>query len=275
MITEHLVDPHGILDKSTRSDSAKSFILDPILAPDKINLHYTFLDRMVAGGAWVTKMDLELKPSPHFGTSHFLSRRELVVYCLTSTGAVRVGDDLYQLNLGDALYLGLQNANPIFIKNQSEDSQFYFVSCPAHRKTASIIVSHHNVKPTTVGSIEELSLRNIYKMIAYPDVDVCQLQTGITKLQKHQLFNTLPPHTHTRRSEIYFYFGLPGFNTVQHFMGPPNSIESVTMKNNTAILVPPGHVHYGKGTSEYSFIWAMGGENLTYNDMDPVTEYPL
>ncbi len=275
MIIEHVVDPYGVIEVQSRFGFNEGFILTPILSPGLINLHYTIFDRMVAGGAWIQKDQLELHPSIHFGTSHFLSRREMVIYCLSSTGTIQVGDSRYDLRQGDALYLGLQNENPKFSTSGNEKSMFYFVSCPAHRKTSDKEIKFESIQPITVGSIEELSLRNIYKMVVHPEVDICQLQSGITRLQKHQLFNTLPPHTHTRRSEIYFYFGLSESDTIEHFMGPPVSIESVRLKNNTAILVPPGHVHYGKGSSEYAFIWAMGGENLTYNDMDPVNNYPL
>lgn len=272
---EYIVDPYGMISGINHSKETHSFVIHPIFTPSQINLHYTFLDRLVAGGAWVKDNPLELIPSIHFGTSHFLSRRELIIYCLSESGSVRIGNLTYELKKGDAVYLGLKDENPILECNPNNESKFYFVSSPAHRKTTDVFISKSSIKPSIVGSVEQLSLRSIFKMLSHPDIDICQLQSGITQLHSHQLFNTLPPHTHTRRSEIYFYFDLDDFNSVDHYMGTPNSIDSVELKNNTAILVPPGHVHYGKGTSEYSFIWAMGGENLTYDDMDPVENYPL
>jgi 4-deoxy-L-threo-5-hexosulose-uronate ketol-isomerase len=275
MVIEHLIDPYGTLSRSIGIPVKESFVMSPILTPGKINVYYTLFDRMVAGGAWVQTDHLELSPSIHFGTTHFLSRRELVIYCLSPTGIVTVGETSFNLSQGDALYLGIQNHNPVFSSKLSESARFYFVSTPAHRKTQNVHITKTHVTPTTTGSIEALSLRDIYKMVIHPLVDVCQLQSGITQLRQHQLFNTLPPHTHSRRSEIYFYFNLSGVNQVEHYMGPPDLIESVLLNNNSAILVPPGHVHYGKGSSEYTFIWAMGGENLTYDDMDPITVFPL
>lgn len=264
------VGPNGSLDIQ-----ASGFVLSPILTPGDINVHYTYFDRMVAGGVWVKSNVIELAPSRHFGTTFFLERREIAIYCLSNTGSISIGDETHLLNKGDVLYAGLSNANPIFHPLKTGDARFYFVSTPAHRKTPTRIIKQSDVTPKTIGEIEKLSHREIYKMVIHPDVDICQLQTGMTRLKEHQLFNTIPPHTHSRRSEIYFYFDLDDDNYVQHFMGEPDSIESIKLRNNQAIVVPPGHVHYGKGTSEYSFIWAMGGENLDYDDMDPVENYPL
>lgn len=280
MIHEHRIDPYGILGLPTNSDGDRcgDLILSPLFESGSIHLYYTIFDRMIAGGVSVTIQDLELVPTSELKSDFFLQNREMIIYCLGSSGRVSVGLDVYDLEIGDALYLGKQPNNPIFHGHKSNDGRthnFYFVSAPAHRSTPDKWIKKKDVIPLEKGSSDNLNRRDIFKMVTAADTDLCQLQSGITELYEYQLYNTVPPHVHSRRSEIYFYFDVPEHGYVKHFVGNPHNIESVNLKNNTAIFVPPGHVHYGKGSSNYSFIWAMAGENLDYDDMDPIENYPL
>lgn len=277
MIHEHRIDPYGVLGLPVckGSNDKSELILSPLFELGSIHLYYTIFDRMVAGGACVTDTDLELKPTSELKSTTFLHGREMIVYCLSDHGRVRIGQELYDMENGDALYLGRQPHNPVFISINSITSTFYFISAPAHRPTSNRLIKKKHITPLEKGTTDSLNRRYIFKMVISPDIDLCQLQSGITELYEYQLYNTVPPHVHSRRSEVYFYFNVPENGHVKHFIGNPHNIEEVKLNNNMAIFVPPGHVHYGKGTDNYSFIWAMAGENLDYDDMDPIDSYPI
>jgi 4-deoxy-L-threo-5-hexosulose-uronate ketol-isomerase len=206
---------------------------------------------------------------------YFLSRRELGIINVGGNGKVEVDGELFELNFKEALYIGKGNKEVYFISNDpSNPSKFYMNSTPAHHSYPTKKVTKEQANKIELGSLETSNHRVINQMLLHTVIETCQLQMGMTELQVGSVWNTMPAHTHDRRMEVYFYFDLPEGQSVSHFMGPVNQTRHIWMQNEQAVISPPWSIHAGAGTSNYTFIWGMAGENMDYDDMDksPITE---
>jgi len=261
------------------------FVMEKVMAPDEINLTYTMYDRLVYGGAMPVKDELTLETFLELKAEHFLDRRELGVINVGGTGVVTVDGTEYELCFKEALYVGCGKKEVKFRSlDKKNPAKFYLNSAPAYKEfVTQRITSDQKGKPgyTTgnyivAGSLKESNARCINQLIVNPVLTkvpgggCCQLQVGLTELQEGSVWNTMPQHTHNRRMEAYFYFNVPENQAICHQMGRPQEQRLVWLHNEQAITSPEWSVHSAAGTSNYMFIWGMGGENLNYGDMDKV-----
>jgi 4-deoxy-L-threo-5-hexosulose-uronate ketol-isomerase len=246
------------------------FLLETLFAPGKIRLHYSFYDRMIAGGIMPLKNSLALETIDELKASYFLERREIGVINVGGTGAVIVDGKEFILENKEALYLGRGAKEVLFSNPSDQQALFYFNSCPAHAEYPTKKISIDEAETVTIGSQETANHRTIRKLIVQSTVQTCQVQMGMTELHSGSIWNTMPPHTHDRRMEVYFYFNVPEGNAICHFLGEPHETRHIWMQNYQAVWSPPWSIHAGAGTSAYTFIWGMAGENLDYTDMDGV-----
>jgi len=244
------------------------FHLGNLFLPDEISLVYTHYDRYIVGGAMPATKSITLQTIDALKASYFLERRELGVINVGKPGTISVDGKKYELQNKEALYVGRGAREVIF--HASAGTLFYINSAPAHHAYPTRKVSLQEADTVEVGSAETSNHRIIRKLLVNSVLETCQLQMGLTELQKGSVWNTMPPHTHDRRMEAYFYFDIPEKQAVCHFIGEPNETRHIWMQNNEAVLSPPWSIHSGAGTSNYSFIWGMAGENLDYGDMDVV-----
>lgn len=262
------------------------FVMEKVMAPDEINLTYTLYDRLVYGGAMPVAQELTLEPFPELRAERFLDRRELGVINVGGPGVVTVDGTAYALAFKEALYVGRGKR---FVAFKSLDAQnpakFYLNSAPAHRDyvTQRITSDQACSKPGyTIGNFikagtrEESNDRVINQLIVAPVLakvpggGCCQLQMGLTELKPGSVWNTMPQHVHNRRMEVYFYFNVPDGQAICHQMGRPQEQRLAWLHNEQAITAPEWSVHSAAGTSNYMFVWGMGGENLDYGDMDKI-----
>lgn len=244
------------------------FHLGNLFQPDEISLVYTHYDRYIVGGAMPASKNITLQTIDALKASYFLERRELGVINVGNPGSISVDGKKYDLQSKEALYVGRGAREVIF--HASAGTLFYINSAPAHHAYPTRKVSLQEADTVEIGSVETSNHRIIRKLLVNSVLETCQLQMGLTELQKGSVWNTMPPHTHDRRMEAYFYFDIPEKQAVCHFIGEPNETRHIWMQNNEAVLSPPWSIHSGAGTSNYSFIWGMAGENLDYGDMDVV-----
>lgn len=255
-------------------DTAKlreHFLMENLFQPDSIQAVYTLYDRLIVGGAHPVKKPLQLETFPTLRSEHFLDRRELGVINIGADSKVTVDGKNYELANKEALYVGKGAKEVLFHPSEKGETRFYFNSAPAHRTNPTKKVSLDEAETVELGSLENSNHRIIRKVLINTVVDTCQLQMGITELQKGSVWNTMPAHTHDRRMEAYFYFELPEDQIVSHFMGEPEETRHIFVKNHQAVLSPPWSLHSGAGTASYTFIWGMAGENLDYGDMDKIS----
>lgn len=255
-------------------DTAKlreHFLMENLFQADSIQAVYTLYDRLIVGGAHPVKKPLQLETFPTLRSEHFLDRRELGVINIGADSTVTVDGKNYELANKEALYVGKGAKEVLFHPSEKGETRFYWNSAPAHRANPTKKVSLEEAETVELGSLENSNHRIIRKVLINTVVDTCQLQMGITELQKGSVWNTMPAHTHDRRMEAYFYFELPDDQIVSHFMGEPEETRHIFVKNHQAVLSPPWSLHSGAGTASYTFIWGMAGENLDYGDMDKIS----
>lgn len=234
-----------------------------------VTILYTLYDRMIAGGAKPVGEALELEPIDEVKASYFLHRREMGIFNVGGKGRVRAGDSVFDLDFKEALYLGSGDREIFFESIEKEHpALFYFNSTPAHRNYPDRKVTVKEGITVVMGSAEAANHRVINKMLVSQVIESCQLQMGMTELKPGSVWNTMPPHTHGRRMEVYFYFEVPDESVVCHFMGEPTETRHIWMKNNEAVISPQWSIHAATATASYTFIWGMGGENLDYGDQD-------
>jgi 4-deoxy-L-threo-5-hexosulose-uronate ketol-isomerase len=247
----------------------KEHLVQPLFADDTVTMVYSLYDRMIAGGAKPVSEPLKLEPVEEVKAAFFMHRRELGIFNVGGKGRVRAGDTLYELDYKEALYIGSGDRDVIFESDdKTHPALFYFNSTPAHRNYPDKKVTKEDAVIAEMGTMESANHRVINKMIVSQVLGSCQLQMGMTELKPGSVWNTMPPHTHGRRMEVYFYFEVPDGNAICHFMGEPTETRHIWMKNNEAVISPQWSIHAATATSNYTFIWGMGGENLDYGDQD-------
>ncbi len=247
------------------------FLIEGLFVENETNIVYTLHDRMVVGGIVPVGKTLKLETIDPFKANYFLERREIGIINIGGPGTVTVGKKTYKINYKEALYIGKGNENVTFASDDaSAPALFYFNSTPAHKEYPTKFIGLDDVVPVELGSMEESNHRVINKYIVNQTMETCQLQLGMTELKAGSVWNTMPTHIHDRRMEVYLYFELPEAASISHFMGTPDETRHVWMHNLDAIIAPEWSIHGAAGTSNYTFIWGMGGENLDYGDVDPV-----
>ncbi len=247
----------------------QEFHVPGLFQPDEINLTYSTYDRYIVGGVFPVNEKLTLVPIDELKADYFLERRELGIINVGGNGTVTAGGTVYALGYKEALYLGKGTKDVVFSSDSATNPARYYVnSAPAHHSYPSKRITLKEAEVVELGSSETSNHRKINKLIVNSVVPTCQLQMGMTELKPGSVWNTMPPHTHTRRMEAYFYFEVPKGQAVCHFMGDPKETRHIWMKNEEAVISPNWSIHAGAGTSNYCFIWGMAGENLDYGDMD-------
>ena len=252
----------------------EAFVLGPLYEPGALHMVYVDLDRTIAGIAAPLGKPIRLPTDADLRAEYFTERRELGALNIGGSGSITVNGKLHALENLDCLYIGRGNAEVSFAsKDPSSPAIFYLLSYPAHMEYPVTLVRKEEASPTTIGSAETCNLRTVSKYIYLGGVKSCQLVMGVTHLHPGSVWNTMPPHTHMRRSEVYLYFNLSPETVVFHLMGPPEETRHIVMNNFQAVVSPGWSVHAGVGTRAYSFCWGMGGENQDYADMDvaPIT----
>lgn len=270
MNTKYAVHPQDFKSYDT-SRIREEFLLDNLMVEGKVVLNYTHYDRFIVGGIVATS-PLTLPNPSDLRADYFLERRELGIINVGQAGTITVDGEKHQLNHKECLYVGRGNKVVLFESNDaSNPAKFYLCSSPAHTSYPIAHYTLEDAEPMTVGSLEQSNERTIYKFIHEKGIQSCQLVMGMTMFSAGSIWNTMPAHVHDRRMEAYFYFDMNESARVMHFMGEPSETRHIVVKNDEAIVSPPWSLHSGAGTSSYSFIWAMAGENLDYTDMDIVS----
>jgi 4-deoxy-L-threo-5-hexosulose-uronate ketol-isomerase len=250
----------------------EAFLVEKLFAPDEILMVYTHNDRLIIGGALPVSEGLRLESVGLIRSEFFCERRELGIICIEGEGIVSVDGKEFNLSYKDAVYVGRGSREVVFkSKNSAEPSKFYFASAPAHKGYPTAQITPEMRRTRDLGAIETSNERLLNQIILSEFVPCCQLQMGLTELKSGSVWNTMPPHTHSRRMEAYFYFKIPEKQAVCHFMGEPQETRHIFTGNEQAVISPSWSIHSAAGTSNYTFIWAMCGENLDYDDMDTFT----
>ena len=257
----------------TTEELRKEFLIENLYQPDTVQAVYSHVDRMVTLGIMPVTKVLPINDGidvwANFGTNFFLERREVGVFNLGGAGWIEADGVRYDLGFEDCLYITKGTKEVFFGSNDGANpARFYAVSAPAHKvcKTTFISIADANKRP--LGDVKTANKRVINQFI-HPDVlETCQLSMGLTKLEEGSVWNSVPPHTHERRMEIYTYYNIPDDGIVLHLMGQPQQTRHLVMRNFDAVISPSWSIHAGCGSANYTFIWAMGGENQAFDDMD-------
>ena len=247
----------------------RDFLVECIFAQDEVNMVYSMYDRIIVGGAMPVKEELMLEAIDPLKAPCFTHRREIGVYNVGGAGSIKVGDEMFELDYKEALYIGSGDREVTFCsKDSANPAKFYFNSATAHTAYPCKKVTKENAVVAHMGSLEMSNERNINKMLVNQVLPTCQLQMGMTELMTGSVWNTMPAHIHSRRMEAYFYFELPEDQAVCHLMGEPQETRHIWMRGEQAVLSPEWSIHSAAATHNYTFIWGMGGENLDYGDQD-------
>lgn len=264
----------------TTDETRKEFLIENLYAANEVIAVYSHVDRMVTMGCMPTteivSIDKGIDIWKNFGTSYFLERREVGIFNIGGPGEIVADGERFSMGYKDCLYITKGTREVTF---QSGDAQkpakFYMVSAPAHKSCKTTFISIDQAAKKPLGAMETSNKRVINQFI-HPDVlETCQLSMGMTVLDPGSVWNTMPAHTHERRMEVYMYFEIPADNVVFHMMGEENETRHIVMLNQQAVISPSWSIHAGAGTSNYTFIWAMGGENQAFDDMDVISTTKL
>jgi 4-deoxy-L-threo-5-hexosulose-uronate ketol-isomerase len=253
----------------TTQELRETFLVDDLFQSGRIDLIYVDLDRTVIGSAVPTGEPLRLPTDDALKASYFTERRELGILNIGGAGSVRVDGAQYELKTLNALYVGRGNEEIVFSSaDAARPAEFYLLSYPAHTAHPTQLIHSAEQAKTTLGSQETANLRDITRLIHLEGTRSCQLVMGFTQLASGSVWNTMPAHTHMRRSEVYLYFNLDAAQRVVHLMGPGNETRNIVVANKQVVISPGWSIHAGVGTCNYTFCWGMGGENQVYSDMD-------
>ena len=264
----------------TTEETRNEFLIEKLFVPDEVIAVYSHVDRMVTLGIMpvsdTVAIDKGIDVWKNFGTHFFLERRECGLFNVGGAGSVTVDGTVYELGYKDCLYITRGAKEVTFASdNPAQPAKFYIVSAPAHTSYENRLIRIADAAKKPCGSAETSNQRVINQFI-HPDVlKTCQLSMGMTVLAPGSVWNTMPAHTHERRMEVYFYFEVPENEVVFHFMGEPTETRHVVMQNEQAVISPSWSIHAGAGTANYTFIWAMGGENQAFDDMDGIATTDL
>ena len=259
----------------TTEELRREFLIENLYQPDQVVAVYSHVDRMVTLGCMPVKetvsIDKDIDVWANFGTRYFLERREVGMFNIGGEGSVTVDGTVYELGYKDCLYITMGAKEVLFAsKDSAKPAKFYMVSAPAHRsyETRLLKLADAAKKPLGDGAT---SNKRVINQFIHPDVlKTCQLSMGMTVLESGSVWNTMPAHTHERRMEVYMYFEVPEDQVVFHMMGQGQETRHIIMQNEQAVISPSWSIHAGAGTASYTFIWAMGGENQAFDDMDVI-----
>ena len=247
------------------------FLIQELFKPDQIKLIYSYFDRLIVGGVCPMgplMIDIDEKI---IGAPYLLNRRELGLINIGGAGSVAIDGEEVALEFKDGMYIGMGARELVFSSNDQDNPAKFYLNCaPAHTSFPNATVAFKEAEPIEMGAAEQSNKRTIRKYIHPDGIKSCQLVMGMTTLETGSVWNTMPVHTHQRRMEAYFYFGMPQDQVVFHFMGEPTETRHIVVRNEEAVLSPSWSIHSGAGTSNYTFIWGMVGENQTFTDMDAV-----
>jgi 4-deoxy-L-threo-5-hexosulose-uronate ketol-isomerase len=248
----------------------ENFLVSGLMVPGNIQLVYSHYDRLIVGGVVPTGKLISLPKEEELKAVHFLERREMGIINVGGKGTVHANGDRYEIEKLECVYLGKGTDQVSFESMSANDPAcFYLLSTPAHQSYPSMKMTKAQAAPVNLGETATSNKRTIYKYIHDKGIQSCQLVMGLTVLEEGSVWNSVPPHTHTRRMEAYFYFDLENTQRVMHFMGEPQETRHIVVANQEAVISPPWSMHFGCGTSHYGFIWGMAGENKEFTDMDP------
>jgi 4-deoxy-L-threo-5-hexosulose-uronate ketol-isomerase len=256
----------------TTAELRESFLVEDLFEPGAVNLLYTDVDRAVIGSIVPTDKKLVLPTSKaQLASEYFAERREIGLINTGAAGNVIVDGKPYPMESRDGLYIGRGNRQIEFeSRDKSDPARFFLMSYPAHTAHPTTHIKRASAEAVELGSVRDANQRTIYKYIHPKGIASCQLVMGFTELKEGSIWNTMPPHTHSRRTEVYLYFNVDPAARVFHMMGMPQETRHLVVKNGHAVISPSWSIHAGAGTRGYSFIWAMGGENQIFDDMDAV-----
>jgi len=247
----------------------KNFLIENLFQKDRIDMIYSDIDRAIIGSAVPVKSPLELTSADEIRAEFFCERREMGILNIGEKGKVKVDGQSYKMKNQDGLYVGLGSRKITFESADPADpARFYLLSYPAHKEFPVKQISITDVEAIHLGTFEESNKRTIYKYIHPEGIKSCQLVMGITQLEQGSVWNTMPPHTHERRMEVYLYFDIKKDARVFHLCGKPDETRHIVVCNRQAVISPSWSIHSGAGTCSYTFCWGMGGENQDFDDMD-------
>ena len=250
----------------------ENYLVKDIFKDDQIELVYSHVDRIIFGGIKPVYKELKLEAGKEMGVDYFLERRELGIINIGGKAIVTIDGTEYELKEKDGLYVGKGNKEVSFKSvNPEEPAKLYVNSVPAHKEYETVKIDIEKANPVRLGDNKTLNKRTIYQYV-HPNVcESCQLLMGLTMLEPGNAWNTMPCHTHERRMEVYFYFNMDENTRVFHLMGEPTETRHLVVKNEECVISPSWSIHSGVGTSNYTFIWGMCGENKTFDDMDHIS----
>lgn len=253
----------------TTEELRKHYLVEELFVPNEIKLTYSMEDRTIIGGITPTQEVISLKGYDEIKADYFLERREVGIFNVGGKGIITVDGEQYDMENKDCLYIGLGKKELLFSSESAENpAKYYLYSAPAHKEYPTQHVAFKDIEGDRLGSLENANDRVIRRMIHLEGIQSCQVVMGMTQLNTGSVWNSMPTHTHNRRSEVYLYIDLDENARMFHFMGEPTETRHLVMKNEQAVISPPWSIHCGSATSNYTFIWAMAGENKTYTDMD-------
>ena len=264
----------------TTEEVRQEFLIENLFRADEVTAVYSHVDRMVTFGCMPVREEVALDKGidvwHNFGTEFILERREIGIFNVGGAGTITADGVAYELGYKDCLYITMGTKEVTFkSKDGSQPAKFYMVSAPAHKACQTKLLTIKDANKVPCGEEKTSNKRTINQFI-HPDVlETCQLSMGMTSLEPGSVWNTMPAHTHERRMEIYFYFEIPENEVVFHMMGEPQETRHVVMQDEQAIISPSWSIHAGCGTANYTFIWAMGGENKAFDDMDHIKNTEL
>jgi 4-deoxy-L-threo-5-hexosulose-uronate ketol-isomerase len=266
-----IADPVRV-NRMTTEELRESFLVESLFTADTISMLYTDADRAIVGSAVPATRSLTLESAPELRAETFCQRREVGILNIGGPGTITVDGTEYPMATRDGLYVGRGSRAITFASDAAGDpARYYLLSFPAHTAYPTAHIKESEAEPVRLGSSEAANERTIYKLIHPAGVQSCQLTMGYTVLEPGSVWNTMPPHTHERRMEVYLYFDLADDARVFHFMGRPEATRHLVVADAQAVISPSWSIHCGAGTGAYTFCWGMGGENQDFDDMDHLT----